>query len=57
MVTCLESKTLKICPILDWVKKAGFETKIDMKVTIVLPFDLKMEADILTFQCGSSHRP
>ena len=57
MVTCQKSDMVKICPTLDLVKKAGFQTLMDIKSTIVLPFDLKMEADILTFQCGSSHRP
>ena len=47
----------KICPSLDWFKKAGFETDIDIKLTIVLPFDLKMAADILTFLSESRHRP
>ena len=41
----LKSDMAKICPTLDWSKKAGFETKMDIKLTIVLPFDLKMAAD------------
>ena len=30
---------------------------MDIKLTKFLPFDLKMAASILTFSCGSSHRP
>ena len=48
---------VKICPTLDWVKKAGFDTKMDINLTIVLPSAMKMAADILTFSCASSHRP
>ena len=42
-------KSYMVSPTLDWVKKAGFETKMDIKLTVVLPFDLTMAADILTF--------
>ena len=56
-ITCLKSDIVKICPTPNLVKNAGFATKMDINLAIVLPSDLKMAAGILTLSCESCHGP
>ena len=57
MATGLKSNMVKKCSTLKWTKKSGLGTKMDMKWTKYVSFDLKMAADILTFSCESTYRP
>ena len=41
----------EISPTLKWSKKLRLGTKVDMKLTIVLLFGLKLAASTLTFSC------